>query len=272
MVKGLDVFREHFAALSDQYVLIGGTAATLAMNEVGLEFRATKDLDIVLHIEVLNPAFGTAFWAFIERGSYEIRQVSDTGRPVLYRFQKPTSAGFPAMLELFCRLPAGVQLAEDARLTPIPFDEAVASLSAILLDDDYYAFIVEGRREIDGLPWIGAGQLIPLKARAWLDLSTRKAEGQNVDGKDIRKHANDVIRLSQLLAPDSRIPIATRIAEDLQRFLDGIAADGSYDPKAIQIDLKLSEVIDRVRRAYESDGLALDAAGQLPGGSVNRER
>jgi hypothetical protein len=38
----------------DQYVLIGGTAATLAMEEAGLEFRATKDLDIVLYIEALK--------------------------------------------------------------------------------------------------------------------------------------------------------------------------------------------------------------------------
>jgi hypothetical protein len=42
MVKGLDVFRERFAGLEDQYVLIGGTAATLAMAEAGLEFRATE--------------------------------------------------------------------------------------------------------------------------------------------------------------------------------------------------------------------------------------
>ena len=68
MVKGLDLFREHFAELSDQYVLIGGTAATLAMADAGLDFRATKDLDIVLHIEALTPAFGTTFWAFMEKG------------------------------------------------------------------------------------------------------------------------------------------------------------------------------------------------------------
>lgn len=55
MVRGLDVFREHFAAHAGQFVLIGGTAATLAMESAGLEFRATKDLDIVLHIEALNP-------------------------------------------------------------------------------------------------------------------------------------------------------------------------------------------------------------------------
>ena len=51
MVRGLDVFREYFAGHADQFVLIGGTAANLAMEEAGIEFRATKDLDIVLHIE-----------------------------------------------------------------------------------------------------------------------------------------------------------------------------------------------------------------------------
>jgi len=68
VVRGLDVFREYFAGHADQFVLIGGTAATLAMEEAGLEFRATKDLDIVLHIEALSPAFGEVFWSFIETG------------------------------------------------------------------------------------------------------------------------------------------------------------------------------------------------------------
>ena len=48
MVRGLDLFRQFFAAHADQFVLIGGTAATLAMEEAGLAFRATKDLDVVL--------------------------------------------------------------------------------------------------------------------------------------------------------------------------------------------------------------------------------
>jgi hypothetical protein len=257
VVKGLDLFREHFAGVADQYVLIGGTAATLAMEEVGLDFRATKDLDIVLHIEVLNPEFGAAFWAFIERGGYEIQQVSETGKPVLYRFRKPADTKFPAVIELFCRSPDGLQLAEGSHLTPIPFDETISSLSAIVLDDAYYAFIIDGRRTVDGLPWIGAEQLIPLKARAWLDMSARKAGGHTVDAKDIRKHGNDVFRLSQLLAADSRIRVAAGIGEDLRRFLDGVASDATYDPKEIQINLKALEIIDRIKRAYELD----DATG-----------
>lgn len=34
MVRGLDIFRTWFASYSNQYVLIGGTAATLAMGFV----------------------------------------------------------------------------------------------------------------------------------------------------------------------------------------------------------------------------------------------
>ncbi len=250
MVKGLDLFRKHFDGYADQFILIGGTAATLAMEQAGLEFRATKDLDIVLHIEVLKPAFGTAFWEFIETGGYGIRESSEAGRPVFYRFQKPTDAAYPFMLELFCRSPDGMRLAETSKLTPIPLDESVSSLSAILLDDFYYRFILEGRRQVDGMSWIGEDRLIPLKAHAWLDLSERKARGDSVDSKNIRKHGNDVLRLSQLLSPSSRVPVRGKIREDLSRFLLQLTADATYTTKALGIDTPLAEVVARISRAY----------------------
>ena len=250
MVRGLDVFREYFAGHADQFVLIGGTAATLAMEEAGLEFRATKDLDIVLHIEALGPSFGEVFWSFVEAGGYEIRQASDTGKPVFYRFQKPTDERFPVMLELFCRAPEGINLAHGSHLTPIPIDVAAASLSAILLDDAYYEFILAGRKEVDGLPWVGEDRLIPLKASAWLDLGEREAKGEPVDSKNIRKHANDVLRLSQLLAPAVRIEVAARIEQDLNRFLDGIEADRTIDPKSLGINSSVAEMVQRIVQAY----------------------
>ena len=37
--------------------LIGGTAAYLTMEAAGADFRGTRDLDIVLHLEALTPAF-----------------------------------------------------------------------------------------------------------------------------------------------------------------------------------------------------------------------
>lgn len=65
MVNGLGRFREHFAGYEDRYVLIGGTASALAMEELGGEFRVTRDLDIVLCIEVLDPEFAAAFWGLV---------------------------------------------------------------------------------------------------------------------------------------------------------------------------------------------------------------
>lgn len=250
MVRGLDVFRQYFAGHADQFVLIGGTAATLTMEEAGLEFRATKDLDIVLHIEALKPAFGEVFWNFIEAGRYAHREVSHSNKPVFYRFNKPADERFPVMLELFCRVPDGIKLAAGSHLTPIPIDEAVASLSAILLDDAYYAFILAGRRQVDGLPWVGEDRLIPLKASAWLDLSRRQAQGEKVDTKNIRKHANDVLRLAQLLAPDSRIEVAARIAGDLDRFLVAIRSDRSIDSKSLGLSGSIAEIVERIARAY----------------------
>ena len=252
MVRGLDIFQERFAAYVDQYVLIGGTAASLAMEEAGLELRATKDLDIVLHVEALTPAFGEAFWKFVEDGGYEIRQASDTGKPIFYRFQKPADARYPAMVELFARAPDGLQPAEGSQLTPIPLDEAVSSLSAILLDEAYYAFIMAGRRQVDGLPWVGEDRLIPLKAIAWLELTARKEQGAKVDAKDVRKHLNDVLRLSQLLAPATRIAVDEKISADMMRFLVAVAADTSIDPKTLQLgNVAVAELVTRIAQAYE---------------------
>jgi len=76
MVKGIDQFKAHFAGFADQYVLIGGAACYLAMQEAGLEFRVTKDLDIVLCVEVLDAEFVGAFWEFVKKGRYKNRQKS----------------------------------------------------------------------------------------------------------------------------------------------------------------------------------------------------
>jgi hypothetical protein len=251
MVKGLDVFRAWFVDYLDQYILIGGTAASLAMEEAGLEFRATKDLDVVLHVEALTSAFGVTFWRFIDAGGYEIRQASDTGKPTFYRFQRPTDNSFPVMVELFCRAPDSLRTIENGQLTPIGFDEAVSSLSAILLDDAYYAFIMAGRREVDGLPWVGEDRLIPLKAVAWLDLSARREQGEQVDARNIRKHANDVLRLSQLLTPATRIELDEKIAGDMRRFLATAATDTSLDPKALGLGrATLTDLFSRIAQAY----------------------
>jgi hypothetical protein len=97
-------------------------------------------LDIVLIIEVLAPEAVRALRAFIADGQYEIRQRTE-GSPVLYRFAKPKKEQFPFMLEFFSRKPEGINLAECQEIVPLPAMAGPHSLSAILLDDDYYYIV-----------------------------------------------------------------------------------------------------------------------------------
>ena len=218
MVKGLEVFREHFRDYADRYVLIGGAACDIAMTAAGLEFRATKDLDIVLYVEALDAAFVQAFWEFVRAGGYEVQEKS-TGEKQFYRFQKPSNEDYPFMLELFSRQPDVLQVADGSHLTPLPIEEDTSSLSAILLDNDYYDFIRAGRQEVDGVPMVGAAQLIALKARAWLDLTERDKRGEKIDSKTIKKHKNDVFRLYQILDPAIDPAAPNIVKNDLREFI-----------------------------------------------------
>lgn len=209
MVEGLDRFGSHFAAHTDQYVLIGGAACTLAMDEAGLAFRATKDLDIVLCVEALDEAFALSFWEFVRAGKYKFQEKA-TGEKQFYRFKQPASEGYPFMLELFARVSDLLTLSHEGHLTPIPIEAEVSSLSAILLDGDYYQFLQSGKRIVGAVPIVGPEHLIPLKVRAWLDLTWRREGGEQVDSKHIKKHKNDMFRLYAIIDPEffSRNPAA----------------------------------------------------------------
>jgi hypothetical protein len=213
MVVGIDKFREHFAGHEDQYVLIGGAACDLIFADAGLEFRATKDLDVVLCVEVVDAAFGKAFLGFLEAGGYEARQRSDDQKE-FYRFHKPASEAYPYMIELFSRQPGGFELTSEFAITKVPVEEDIVSLSAILLDEHYYAALRNSRIVIDGVSLLSEELLIPFKAKAFLDLTQRKAEGDKVDKNDIKKHRKDVFRLAQLLPADHHVALAETIAND----------------------------------------------------------
>lgn len=218
MVKGLDRFRERFREFEHAFTLIGGAACHEWFTALGLPFRATKDLDIVLIIEVLDRAFVGALRNFIREGEYEIRQRTEES-PILYRFAKPKNESFPFMLELFSRKPDGIRLEDGQEIVPIPAGTDPHSLSALLLDNDYYQLIKTHKEVHDGLPFADATALIPLKAHAWLNLTKRRASGAEVDSRIIAKHKNDLFRLAATLPGKAGPEIAQTIKDDLILFL-----------------------------------------------------
>ena len=248
MILGLDRFKEWFQGFEDSYAIIGGTACDLLMSEEGLDFRGTKDIDLVLIVEAVTPAFGSRFWEFVRSAGYEHRNKS-TGLPQFYRFSHPKQEGFPFMIELFSRKVDAITLPEDAVLTPLPMDDDLSSLSAILLDEDYYQLLRSGTASVEGVTVLDALYLIPFKAKAWLDLTDRKARGEAIDSKNIRKHKNDIFRLSALLIPGSQITVSQAIWNDLQAFFEAMKTE-VVDTKQLGMSRSKDDVLAFLVSSY----------------------
>ena len=252
MVIGLDRFREHFAGHEDSYAIIGGAACDIVFGDAGLPFRATKDFDVVLCVEVVGAGFARVFADFLEAGGYQARERS-TGRREFYRFHRPSDETFPAMIELFARRPDALDLPDGAALAPIPVEEEVISLSAILVDDDYFGALEEMRVVIEDVSLVDERILIPFKARAFLDLSERRAKGEKVDARDVRKHRGDVFRLVQLLPGEDSLALADSIRADLGEFLERVHDDPDFDYKALNLPVTLADATAILRRFYRLD-------------------
>ena len=93
--------------------------------------------------------------------------------------------------------------------------EEISSLSAILLNNDYYQLLLTGREIISDVPILPDVFLVLFKAKAWLDLSDRKVSGQGIDEKDIRKHMNDIARLAVLLTGNESCIISESVFADV---------------------------------------------------------
>lgn len=252
MVVGLDKFREFFKDYLDSYVIIGGTACDILLTNEGLIPRATKDIDIILVIERLTPEFVTRLWQFIKAGGYR-SLLKEPEQRKYYRFTDPADRDFPRQIELFSRIPDSIDNRESARFTRISIDEGISSLSAILMNDSYYGYTVEHSSTIDDLHRANLDALICLKAKAFLDLESRKRNGENVDEKDIKKHKNDVFRLAAMLTGDANFVLPDQIRNDLLIFLD--ESKDSLPDKAILRemgagDLHIDELYEQLRKNF----------------------
>lgn len=217
MVAGMESFRKKFKDYTDCYTVIGGAACDILMSNADFEFRATKDIDMILILEDRHKEFVAKFWEYIKEGKYRCGWKNNDDMH-FYRFTEP-EAGYPVQIELFSRMPE-YQLQEQEGIIPIHIDEDVSSLSAILLNDDYYEFMMSGRKVINDIGVLDAEHIIPFKMCAWLDLRRRKADGEHVNERDLKKHKNDVFRLLQIVPLGIKIESSGLVKKNIIQFLE----------------------------------------------------
>lgn len=210
---GFDHFCNYLTGLENLYVIIGGGAASILMEDEGLEFRATKDVDLVVLSR--SDELNTRILSYVNDGGYKTKEATE-GSPRYYRFREPTKKDCPALIEVFARNELNLDLQDGQYIIPI-HDDAVERLSAILLDDEYFEIIQRNLvTSQSGIPLINALANICLKACAHRELFDRKAGGdKNVDEKSIQKHLKDIWRIAVILTGDEEITLTGQPLKDL---------------------------------------------------------
>lgn len=132
MVTGIERWKQYFKDYKDNYVLIGGAACNLLEDELDMNPRATKDLDLILVVEALTPDFGMRLWDFIKSANYFGRSKGENEfKHEYYRFTNPEDKTYPKQIEFFARNTGILNLPSDAHIEPISIGEDLSSLSAI---------------------------------------------------------------------------------------------------------------------------------------------
>lgn len=132
---------------------------------------------------------------------------------------------FPQMVELFAREPNEFKVAEGYHLIPLHIADDTATLSAILLNSDYYNFLLQGNKNIEGLSLLDELRLIPFKAKAWCELTDRHNAGEEGLSKHIKKHRNDVAKLLTLISADVQTELHGMVEADMKRFVEAMRVD-----------------------------------------------
>lgn len=199
MVKGLETFRKAMQPYKGHFVIIGGTACDIRLTGTMMTPRATDDIDIIVVVDRLTEDYVRAIWQFIKAGNYKAgKRISQQGQSIyaLYRFTlQDNSLDYPKQIEILSRHSDLLGEPSGFHIEPIPTDEEHHSLSAIIMDDDFYDFTIHQANDEDGLMVANNLALIMLKMNAYLNLLADKAAGHRVDSDDINKHRSDVLKL-----------------------------------------------------------------------------
>ena len=185
--------------------------------------RATDDIDMILVIEKMTPEFGQRFWEFIDEGKYEnLQRKREDKEPVteLFRFLEPKN-GFPVQIELLSKYPDVLGVTTGFHLTPIPVGEEIPSLSAILLDEEYYRHTIDSSIIEEGICIANPLSLLCLKVKAFLNLTEEKKINPNVRSADIKKHRDDVFKLLAMrIDPFTPVELSATMKDEVSVFIN----------------------------------------------------
>ena len=209
---GLSHFQEYCKEFDEQYVVVGGFATVMLLNEELGEGhgKATFDIDLVL-LTNNSVELAQKIKQYITDGKYDI-QVGKKDQYKYYRFNNPKEENFAKEIEIFASNENELKLDDGQRILPIDPEDGLYSLSAIILDPEYFEMIKNNVNKSTVAPCTNTQATIMLKMSAFYDLKKRE------DNK-WKKHRRDILKLSLLLTGEEEIKLVGRMKEDFDSFI-----------------------------------------------------
>lgn len=234
--RGLSHFQQYCKDLEEMYVVVGGFATVMLLDE-GLgdgHGKATHDIDLVL-LTTCSIEMSQRIKQYVQEGKYEI-QKGNKDQYHYYRFVKPEIEGFAKEIELFASNENDLKLDDSQRIIPIDPEEGLYSLSAIMLDPEYFEMIKNNVTMSVVAPCTNTQATIMLKMSAFFDLKARN------DNK-WKKHRQDILKLSLLLTGEERLQMTGRMVKDFESFMTHLEKD--VDQKMIKTILNGMVTVDK---------------------------
>ena len=222
---GLSHFQKYCKEFDEQYVVVGGFATIMLLDEELGEGhgKATFDIDLVL-LTNNSVELAQRIKQYITDGKYDI-QVGEKEQYKYYRFNNPKEENFAKEIELFASNENKLELDDKQRILPIDPEEGLYSLSAIMLDPEYFEMIKNNVNKSGAAPCTNTQATIMLKMSAFYDLKKRE------DNK-WKKHRRDILKLSLLLTGEEEIKLVGRMEEDFDSFIQHLKEE--LDQKSIK--------------------------------------
>ena len=113
-----------------------------------------------------------------------------------------------------------------------------------------FGYLSEEKEIIDEYSVLSNRGLIVFKAKAWLDMVEKSKQGERGLSKKIKKHLNDIARLTMLLHEEdalSKINTSTTIVKDMERFIQFLSSEIHSIPQNEDIVLSREEIFEILR-------------------------
>lgn len=171
--------------------------------------KATFDIDLVL-LTNNSVEISQRIKQYINDGEYKI-QIGEKDQYKYYRFIEPQKENFAKEIELFASNENDLELDDSQRIIPVDPEEGLYSLSAIMLDPEYFEMIKNNVDKTGRAPYTNAQATMMLKMSAFYDLRSR-------NDKKWKKHRRDILKLALTLTGEEEIKLTGRMKQDFDSF------------------------------------------------------